>query len=189
MCLAVFNRYWGVYPSGLQQFEARYKNQAFSVDIGEKTCSCRAWQLSGIPCLHAIAALAHLNISAESYVSLWYKSDMFLNAYRYNIQPINGSAMWPNTDYTPPLPPKKRRMPGRPTIKRKTDASEREDRPGKQNVSRQGLVIKCSICKQKGHNKKTCHNSFPTEGSSSKAEKKKKKQCARKKTKVDGVCD
>lgn len=64
-------RYWGVYPSGLQQFEARYKNQAFSVDIGEKTCSCRAWQLSGIPCLHAVAALAHLNISAESYVSLW----------------------------------------------------------------------------------------------------------------------
>ncbi|CAI9286106.1 unnamed protein product [Lactuca saligna] len=37
----------------------------------------------------------------------------------YTIRPLNCSSMWPEVDYTKPFPPKKRRLPGRPTMKRK----------------------------------------------------------------------
>ncbi|CAI9288882.1 unnamed protein product [Lactuca saligna] len=37
---------------------------------------------------------------------------------------MNGSNLWPATDYTPPLPPGRRAMPGRPLTKRKRDATE-----------------------------------------------------------------
>ncbi|XP_052624931.1 uncharacterized protein LOC111911059 [Lactuca sativa] len=45
------------------------------------------------------------------------------------------------------------RMPRRPTIKRRRDASERM---GKHTVSKAGKKVSCSICKEKGHNKATC---------------------------------
>lgn len=56
----------------------------------------------------------------------------------------------------------------RPTIKRKRDISEKEERPGKHSVTKKGTMITCGICKEKGHNKKTCRKTFPNEGSSTK---------------------
>ncbi|CAH1426522.1 unnamed protein product [Lactuca virosa] len=67
--------------------------------------------------------------------------------------------MWPSTYLIPPLPPLKRRMPGRPTIKRRRDASERM---GKHTVSKAGKKVSCSICKEKGHNKATCSKGVGT---------------------------
>ncbi|CAI9268328.1 unnamed protein product [Lactuca saligna] len=45
-------------------------------------------------------------------------------AYNYRIAPINSSDMWPETNYTPPLPPINRRMHGRPTTKRMKSTTE-----------------------------------------------------------------
>ena len=44
-------------------------------------------------------------------------------------------------------------MSGRPTIKRRRDASERTR---KHTVSKTGKEVSCSICKEKGHNKVAC---------------------------------
>ncbi|CAI9269192.1 unnamed protein product [Lactuca saligna] len=46
----------------------------------------------------------------------------------YNVKPINGHEMWPSNDMNTILPPKRRRMPGRPKINRKKCISERSDR-------------------------------------------------------------
>ncbi|CAI9260857.1 unnamed protein product [Lactuca saligna] len=63
--------------------------------------------------------------------------------------------MWPDVPYHKPLPPKRRRLPGRPSVKRKRDAFERElTGPSRQIVTRRGSLIKCGICKELGHNKK-----------------------------------
>jgi len=32
-------------------------SEGFVVDIMEKTCTCNAWSLSGIPCHHALAVM------------------------------------------------------------------------------------------------------------------------------------
>jgi hypothetical protein len=54
----------------------------FVVNLHERTCSCRKWQVSGIPCKHAIAFITSLtNVPLERYVDLYYSIDKFRTAY------------------------------------------------------------------------------------------------------------
>ncbi|CAI9299782.1 unnamed protein product [Lactuca saligna] len=71
---------------------------------------------------------------------------------------MNSSDMWPETNYTPSLSPINRRMPGRPTTKRKKSTTENT---GTHRVSKDGKKIRCSICKEIGHNKATCPQRRP----------------------------
>ncbi|CAI9260541.1 unnamed protein product [Lactuca saligna] len=87
-----------------------------------------------------------------------YNTTTFRKAYSYRIASINGSVMWPKTNYTPPLPLISRRMCGRPTTKRKKYSTENK---GKHKVSKDGKKVKCSICKEIGHNKATCRETIP----------------------------
>ncbi|XP_052621668.1 uncharacterized protein LOC111893335 [Lactuca sativa] len=124
--LKVKQRLWGVTPCGYQKYEVRFNDAAYGVDLIAKTCACRIWQLTGIPCLHGVAAISSLNQDAETYVSQSYSKEAFLKCYNYSINPLNGSDMWEEVPYRKPLPPKRRRLPGRPSMKRKRDAVERE---------------------------------------------------------------
>lgn len=45
----------------------------YIVNLKEKTCSCRKWDLSGIPCPHAIACIWHNKVNPEDYVSQYYR--------------------------------------------------------------------------------------------------------------------
>ncbi|GJX50932.1 zinc finger, PMZ-type containing protein [Tanacetum coccineum] len=60
---------WTVFPSAYQLLEVRCGDSAFGVNLGEKTCACRLWQLSGIPCIHAVAGYMHLNRDPDEGVS------------------------------------------------------------------------------------------------------------------------
>lgn len=123
--------------------------------------------------MHGVACISYLNMDCQDFVSQWFTTDMFLKSYQYNIMPLNGSDMWPQVDYIKPLPPKKRRLPGRPTVKRRRDQEEREDKGRKHKVTKIGAVLRCSICKERGHNKVRCPKK-PTDRSSSSALKQKK---------------
>ncbi|XP_023732468.1 uncharacterized protein LOC111880288 [Lactuca sativa] len=98
----------------------------YGVDLIAKTCVCRIWQLTGTPCLDGVVAIYSLNQDAETYVSQSYSKKAYLKCYNYSINPLNGSDMWPEIPYRKNLPPKRRRLPGRPSVKRKRDAVERE---------------------------------------------------------------
>ncbi|CAI9293205.1 unnamed protein product [Lactuca saligna] len=155
--LKVKQRLWGVTPCGYQKYEVRFHDAAYGVDLIAKTCACRIWQLTGIPCLHGVAAISSLNQDAETYVSQSYSKEAYLKCYNYSINPLNGSDMWEEVPYRKPLPPKRRRLPGRPSVKRKRDAVERElSGPVRHSVTRRGSLIKCSIRKEPSHNKKKC---------------------------------
>ncbi|XP_052621830.1 uncharacterized protein LOC128127388 [Lactuca sativa] len=150
-------RLWGVIPCGYQKYEVRFNDAAYGVDLIAKTCACRIWQLTGIPCLHGVAAISSLNQDAETYMSQSYSKEAYLKCYNYIINPLNGSDMWEEVPYRKPFPPKRRRLPGRPSVKRKRDAVERElSGPVRHYVTRRGSLIKCSICKEPGHNKIKC---------------------------------
>ncbi|KAI3701118.1 hypothetical protein L2E82_45763 [Cichorium intybus] len=155
--LKVSHRFWGVSPCGYQKYEVRLIDAVFGVDLIARKCACRIWQLSGVPCVHAMAAIAYLNQDPETFVSPMFSKEAFLKCYKYSINPLNGSNMWPSVDYMKPLPPKKRRLPGRPTVKRKRDAGERElSGKNRHTVGRKGSLIRCSVCKVIGHNKTKC---------------------------------
>lgn len=128
-------------------------HEVYAVDLKNSTCGCRSWQLSGIPCLHGVAAILCLNGKVEEYVSIWFRTEMFSSCYRYNINPINGTDMWPTSECHTILPPKRRRMPGRPKVNRKICATEKD---GKHTVTKKGVIPKCGHCHQQGHNKRRC---------------------------------
>nr|KAJ0213759.1 hypothetical protein LSAT_V11C400190290 [Lactuca sativa] len=151
-------RHYQVLPSGLNQFEVRGAIDAYEVDLERKTCSCRLWQLNGYGCAHSVASISFLNRDVEAYVDNMFSTTTFRKAYNYRIAPMNSSDMWPETNYTPPLPPINRRMPGRPTTKRKKSTTENT---GTHKVSKAGKKIRCSICKEIGHNKATCPQRRP----------------------------
>nr|KAJ0209515.1 hypothetical protein LSAT_V11C400217420 [Lactuca sativa] len=95
--------FWGVTPSGFHQYES-------------------------IPCVHAISAILCLNGNIEEYVAVWYTTQNFRSCYRYNVKPIIGYEMWPTNDMNTILPPKRRRMSGRPKMNMTKYNSERSDR-------------------------------------------------------------
>ncbi|KAL7615668.1 uncharacterized protein LOC111917421 [Lactuca sativa] len=119
-------RHYHVLPSGLNQFEVRGTTDAYEVDHEESTCSCRLWQLNGMGCVHCIATISYMNRDVESYVDKIFSNITYMKAYKFRLTPTNESNLWPATDYTPPLPPIRRIMPGRPATKRKKDATKNQ---------------------------------------------------------------
>ncbi|CAI9291985.1 unnamed protein product [Lactuca saligna] len=171
------DRFWGVIPSGVQKYEVRIGNDGYVVDLTKNTCRCRSWQVSGIPCEHAVETILYHNKNAEDYVAPWFHTAMFLICYNHTINLLNGSSMWLEAPYMKPLPPQKRRLPGRPTLKRKMDQSERESKGKKRHTSSKvGTVNRCTICRERGHNRSTCPTRLVDVASTSRPKNKKPKK-------------
>ncbi|KAL4589598.1 hypothetical protein LXL04_002506 [Taraxacum kok-saghyz] len=54
---------WTVVPSGGDVFETRYAFNGYKVDLSAHTCTCNLWMLSGIPCVHAQAAIEFIHVT------------------------------------------------------------------------------------------------------------------------------
>nr|GEW60584.1 60S ribosomal protein L34 [Tanacetum cinerariifolium] len=54
--LKITQRYWTVFPCGDNRYEIRKGDESFGVNIENRTCSCNWWTLSGVPCVHTVAA-------------------------------------------------------------------------------------------------------------------------------------
>ncbi|XP_019178181.1 PREDICTED: uncharacterized protein LOC109173407 [Ipomoea nil] len=91
------------------------------VDLFRRTCSCRKWDLTGIPCKHVVCAIRmrHENGHLHEYVHPCYSINTYLNTYSGRIHPIAGPKEWPKSTQEPPLPPLYKRKPGRPKKLRK----------------------------------------------------------------------
>ncbi|GJX86676.1 hypothetical protein Tco_0337450 [Tanacetum coccineum] len=110
-------REWVVYPSGFQELEVRKGDQSYGVSLQHKVCQCRLWELSGIPCVHAMAAYMHVGTDLDAGVSHWYSKEAWFNAYQFSIKPVFGTNMWKRTNDVLPLPPIIRKIHGRPQKK------------------------------------------------------------------------
>ncbi|WCJ30900.1 hypothetical protein M5689_012421 [Euphorbia peplus] len=145
--------------SGFQVVEGEYGHV---VDLRKETCSCRAWELKGIPCAHAICAMHHRKIDPLQHVAHWYHKQTHIQAFSNFIQPVTNMKMWLETGNPPIEPPEVKKMPGRPKKNRRRE----HDEPRHGKASRRGLQITCSICKTPGHNKSKCTKK-PTQDSQS----------------------
>ncbi|KAJ9538305.1 LOW QUALITY PROTEIN: hypothetical protein OSB04_031038 [Centaurea solstitialis] len=141
-------RFWSVIPGGLSMFEVRLGNDAFI--------------LSGLPCHHAVAALFYIHKHPEDYVPSWFWKDMYKVAYNHHLLPVQGMNQWKINELNKPLPPKPKRMHGRPKKQGKKAIHEPSPHHGK--VSRQGSVMTCQRCFQFGHNKRGCKQQNATHG-------------------------
>jgi hypothetical protein len=123
----------------------------YEVNIEKKVCSCRKWQLTGIPCQHGIACLRHERKSPEAEVHECYSILNFKLAYDEVIMPTKDEREWVGVNGCPILPPVYTKKVGRPPTKRRVAP---EDKDGL--LSRHGTIQHCSICSSSEHNKRKC---------------------------------
>lgn len=72
----------------------------FVVNLQERTCTCRQWQVSGIPCKHALAFITSLtNAPIENYVDLYYSVEKFRTTYSQLIPAIPEKTQWPKATH------------------------------------------------------------------------------------------
>nr|GFA67358.1 hypothetical protein CTI12_AA105810 [Tanacetum cinerariifolium] len=103
---------WVVYASGFQEVEVRRHDEAFGVNIHLKKCACNMWELTCLPCVHAVAGYIHLKKDPELGVTEWFLKNKWFESYQYSIRPVPGSKLWKKSYLPKPLPPGKRKLPG-----------------------------------------------------------------------------
>lgn len=128
------------------------------VNLDERTCACRKWQLTGIPCFHACACIFFKKQSSLDYMHECHRRENCLKVYSHILDPINGEAYWDETEAEPPLPPLRRKAPGRPKKnKDKTkDVMVESKKSDPTRLKRKGTSVQCSYCSEWGHNTRSC---------------------------------
>ena len=129
------------------------------VDIRNRCCLCRGWQLHGLPCAHAVAALLSCRQNVHRYTESCFTVATYRKAYSQTIHPIPDKTLWKEMtddgggggggDNAVEIiinPPKSLRPQGRPR-KRRVRAEDR---------GRVKRVVHCSRCNQTGHFRTTC---------------------------------
>lgn len=139
--------------NGNDKFEVKHHEQRFTVNLQSRTCSCRYWQLAGLPCCHAIACIHYKTNSLDDYIASCYSVKAFMSTYEHCLEPVEGIHSWPISKRSKPVAPPYVKMPGRPKKERRREPHEK---PKATRVSKVGTIIRCRRCKGIGHNKTTC---------------------------------
>ncbi|OMP05788.1 Zinc finger, PMZ-type [Corchorus capsularis] len=150
---------WNVDWNGGNHYEVYYENadtqtrEAFAVSLIYRTCSCRLWDVCGVPCHHALVAITFEGKDPLDFIDDYFKKSTYMKAYEALLHPVRGLSYWEQRDLEELHPPPLRQAKG----KRKTERI-REPLEGrkKTKMSRIGRKMKCGICKQTGHNSRRC---------------------------------
>ncbi|VVA40423.1 PREDICTED: transposon, partial [Prunus dulcis] len=82
----------------------------------------------------------------------------FMKAYKPMVHPMASQDLWAKTNFPPLLPPEFHKQQGRPKKTKISSVGEPSPSsiPKAKHLPRYNLEIKCSICKEPGHNKRKC---------------------------------
>lgn len=131
------------------------------MDLSQRKCDCRVFDLIGIPCAHAVAAIHCRREQPLDYVSKFYTREMYLQSYRFSLAALKGEEFWEShstDELLPPYIPK--RLRGRPKKQRRKEEWEggnrtRSSQPVIQRFNG-GKIMHCSICREAGHRRTKC---------------------------------
>ena len=141
--LKVDSKLFFAIPSGCYIYDVDNEYERHVVNLTRKCCTCRVWDLIGIPCKHGVAAIYKNLERLENYVHACYRKGAYVVAYKEMITSLPGQDEWVETNQPAPVAPIVYKPPGRPPMKRKKDANE-PNNPYK--VSRSRRPIKCGFC-------------------------------------------
>ncbi|CAN1185109.1 hypothetical protein LINPERHAP2_LOCUS37359 [Linum perenne] len=149
-----------IQPSLDDVLECSNRGRGFVVDLQRKCCTCGYWQLSGVPCMHAIVAISYMRYDINNYIHEWYSVQVARRAYTKGIQPLPGREDWKEVDGNQVLPPPYKVLPGRPKKNRRKEPGEIPTRPTRTGVGmvmrRIGATMHYGRCGQADHNVRGC---------------------------------
>ncbi|KAK2649703.1 hypothetical protein Ddye_017192 [Dipteronia dyeriana] len=119
-----------------------------------KNCTCRKWNLTGIPCEHAITAIFSEYEDSSMYVDICYHKETQMKCFGDVMYGIKMEKYWTKIGRPPLVPPKIVKQPGRPKKLRIREIGEIS--PSQRKFKQVHKSYTCSACKQKGHNYKRC---------------------------------
>lgn len=182
-----------------EKYEVSGWGDKCTVNVEARACTCRRWELTGMPCKHVVATHRCMRLngmqigSVESWVHPCYLLKTWEETYKHHIQPINGYEHWYKSQVpTTILPPKHHKPLGRPRKKRTRAFTENDNSDKTSNLSQSSKSVVCGICGNAGHNKKTCLGQGGVTGSQGTTQQSQKtgssqpKVTAKKKAKVTG---
>lgn len=126
----------------------------YSVSLNKRTCACNKWDLTGIPCRHAVCVIRENNLEVEDFISAYYLTEKWKETYRKGLSPVNGPKFWMHSGGGRIFAPAYKRPPGRP--KGRARIKGLHESPSKKKVGRKGREGHCGLCGEKGHNSRRC---------------------------------
>ncbi|XP_044508956.1 uncharacterized protein LOC123227891 [Mangifera indica] len=140
--------------AGLQEFEVIDMNgipsKTYTLNLDKRICDCGMWQLSGIPCQHAICSILHMNFpTIDKFVDDRLQISAYMRTYAEIIHPIPDKRTWPEECEDKLQPPVRHGKAGRPRKARRKDPTEERKR-------KPMSTLRCSHCHELGHNKRSC---------------------------------
>ncbi|XP_022875814.1 uncharacterized protein LOC111394295 [Olea europaea var. sylvestris] len=141
-----------VSPINQATFSVSGESFSFVVDIENRTCTCRMFQVDQLHCPHVLAVFASMKMDLYEYCSYYY----------YTRNP----AEWivPNDVHDMVvIALNQKRSCGRPTKKRFRPAYE------------ENIIVKCDRCGESGYNRRTCSNLVPLSQNNKNKERKRTK--------------
>ena len=113
------------------------------VDISAQTYSCREWDLTSIPCKHAIVALQMAGKKPEDCVHGYFMRELYLKTYSFHISPVLGQGNWEVANLITVLPHYFKKPIGRPKKQRKRQLEE--PRSTTKVNKKKGVIIVVSV--------------------------------------------
>lgn len=120
------------------------------VNLEQNTCTCGKLEVYKYPCSHVLSACAYLSLNCWQYVHKCYSVIEYSATWASEFYPLPHEAYWPPSPFTRELLPNselKRTEKGRPRSTRLRNGMD---------IKEGGKPNRCGICKQSGHNQKTC---------------------------------
>ncbi|XP_050222591.1 uncharacterized protein LOC126672680 [Mercurialis annua] len=121
----------------------------FIVDLKERTCTCRKFDIDEIPCPHAMAIFKEFNQDPYKFCLHYFTKETILKTYEEAVYPVVDESLWNVPEEVAQKivnTPQGRIKLGKPREKRIRSAGETTNHN------------KCSRCHIYGRNVKTCRN-------------------------------
>ncbi|GJT19244.1 hypothetical protein Tco_0877950 [Tanacetum coccineum] len=155
-----FNVGW----NGGEEYEVKgQQGNQCAVNVVNKVCSCKKWELTGIPCAHAIAANYNMALNGiqvcipEEWVHKCYWLATWKHTYSYTLRCLNGRVMWKKSQIPTTLTPPKHNTPvGRPRKNKRKTKEEKAQMVKDGKMFRAYKTVTCLKCGNLGHNSRSC---------------------------------
>ena len=138
--------------AGPNIYQVTSGENTYSVNLLDRTCGCRKWDMTSMPCHHAVSAIVKAKLQPEDFVADFFKKEMYKKAFAHIIFPVPGPNLLPRTRTQDIEPPVFKDKVGKQQTKRRKNQFEN---PAPRDTSRMASIT-CSNCKLVGHRYNVC---------------------------------